>query len=169
VTTRFEVVQQIAAPPDAVASAYANPDFYATLVGLPNLGTPEVLSHDVDGDTVRMRIRYRYVAEFSSVVRAVIDPKKLTWVEVSTHHVAEREVTFRLDPDHYADRFESSGSYRFDPADDGPGTVRRCTGDVTIRVRLVGRRVEDAIVSGLKDHLASEVPLVERWVVEHGG
>jgi hypothetical protein len=40
---------------------------------------------------------------------------------------------------------------------------------VSIRVRLVGRRVEQAIVAGLQDHLAAEVPLLERWVAEHSG
>ena len=166
---QFTVVQQLAAPADAVAAAYANPDFYATLVGLPNLGPPEVLSHDMDGDVVRLRIRYRYIAELSSVVRAVVDPKKLSWVEVSTHRVAERTVTFRMEPDNYADRFTSSGSYRFDATSDGAGTVRRSNGELSIRARLVGGRVEQAIVTGLKEHLASEVPLVERWVAEHSG
>lgn len=163
----FTTVEQIDAPPDAVAAAYADPDFYATLVGLPNLGPPEVLSHEVDGDIVRMRMRYRYTAELSSVVRAVVDPKKLTWVEVSTHDLAARTVTFHMEPDNYADRFQASGSYQFDAADDGAGTVRRSSGQVTIRARFVGGRVEQAIVAGLKGHLAAEVPLVERWVAEH--
>src|SRR5262245_22598822 len=144
---RFEVVQHIAAAADPVAQAYANPDFYATVAGLPPLSPPEVLSHEVDGDTVRLRIRYRYVAELSSVVRAVVDPKNLSWVEVSTHHLADRDVTFSMDPDHYADRFKSSGSYRFEPSGDGTSTVRRASGDVSIRMPLVGRRVEQAIVS----------------------
>jgi hypothetical protein len=166
---RFDVVQHIAAPADRVAEAYANPEFYATFAGLPPLSAPEVLSHEVDGETVRLRIRYRYVAELSSVVRTVVDPAKLSWVEVSTHRLADREVTFRMDPDHYADRFQSSGSSRLDASGDGTSTVRRSRGEVSIRVRLVGRRVEQAIVAGLQDHLAAEVPLLERWVAEHSG
>src|SRR5262249_36594630 len=100
---------------------------------------------------------------------AVVDPKKLSWVEVSTHRLSDREVTFSMDPDNYADRFQSSGSYRFDASGDGTSTVRRASGDVSIRMPLVGRRVEQAIVSGLQDHLAAEVPYIERWVAEHGG
>ena len=168
---RFAIDQVIAAPPDAVAATYADPDFYSTLVDLPNLGTPEVLSHDVDGDTVQLRIRYRLVRDLSAPVRAVVDPKKLTWVEVSTHRVPDREVRFLVEPDNYADRFKGSGSYRFDASGDGDGdgTVRRGTGDVSVRMPLVGRRVEQAIVAELQAHLASEVPLVERWVTEYGG
>jgi hypothetical protein len=166
---RFDVVQQIAAPADRVAEAYANPEFYRTLAGLPPLSPPEVLSHEVDGNTVLLRIRYRYVAELSSVVRAVVDPNKLSWVEVSTHRLDDREVTFRMEPDNYADRFQSSGSYTFEVSDDGTGTVRRGSGEVSIRMPLVGRRVEQAIVSGLQDHLTGEVPFIERWVAEHSG
>ena len=47
---RFELEQRVAAPPDGVAAAFADPAFYATLAGLPKLGPPEVLSHAVDGD-----------------------------------------------------------------------------------------------------------------------
>jgi hypothetical protein len=166
---QFTITQHIAAPADAVAAAYADPDFYATLQGLPKLDAAEVLGHEVDGDTVRMRIRYRFVGELSSAVRAVVDPNKLTWVEVSTHRLATREVTFRMEPDHYADRFSCSGSYRLDATSEGANTVRRSTGDLTIRMRFVGGRVEQAIVSGLQEHLASEVPLVEQWVAEHSG
>ncbi len=57
----------------------------------------------------------------------------------------------------------------FDATGDGASTVRRSTGDLTIRMPLVGGRVEQAIVSGLQEHLESEVPLVERWVAEHSG
>jgi hypothetical protein len=38
-------------------------------------------------------------------VRAVVDPRKLSWVEVSVHDLATRTATFRMDADHYADRF----------------------------------------------------------------
>jgi hypothetical protein len=166
---QFAIEQPIAAPPGSVAAAYADPDFYSTLVDLPNLGTPEVLSHQVDGDAVQLRIRYRLVRDLSAAVRAVVDPKKLTWVEVSTHRVQDREVTFHVEPDNYADRFQGSGSYAFDASGDGDGTVRHGTGNVTIRMRLIGGRVEQAIVAELQAHLAEEVPFVERWVAQHGG
>jgi hypothetical protein len=165
----FELEQRIAAPPDQVAAAYTNPAFYETLVGLPELDTPEVLSHEVDGDQVRMRIRYRLIRELSAAVRAVVDQNKLSWVEVSTHDLPRREVTFRMDPDNYADRFKASGSYRFDATSDGAGTIRHSTGDLSIRMPIVGRRVEQAIIDGLQQHLHAEAPLIERWVAQHGG
>ncbi len=166
---QFELEQRIAAAPDAVAAAYADPAFYDTLIGLPELDRPEVLSHESDGEQVKLRIRYRLIRELSPAVRAIVDERKLSWVEVSTHDLRRREVTFRMDPDNYADRFRASGSYRFDASDDGTGTSRHSTGELTIRMPIVGRRVEQAIVDGLQAHLHAEAPLVEQWVAQHGG
>lgn len=158
----FELDQRIAAPPAAVAAAFADEGLYVMLGKLAKLGPPEVLSRDTDGDVVRLRVRYRFTGELSSAVRRAIDPKKLTWVEESTHDLAARMVTFRLVADHYADRLRSSGTYRFSP--DGDGTIRHSEGDLTVRAALVGRLVEQAIVSGLREHLDDEVDLVEAFL-----
>ena len=165
---RFQLQQRIAAPVDAVVAAFVDPGFYESLEALPNLGRPELLSREEKGSIVQMRVRYRFTGQLSAAVRAAIDPKRLTWVEEADHDLAAHHVSFRMIADHYADRFTSSGTYRFDPAGEA-ATTRNCTGDIEIRMPLVGRRVENAIVSGLREHLGSEVDLVERWIADHSG
>lgn len=163
---RFQLQQRMEAPVDAVATAFADPAFYETLDALPNLSRPEVLGHEATASGVRLEVRYRFTGELSAAVRAVVDPHKLSWIEEANHDLAARTVTFRMLADHYADRFRCSGSYRFEAL--GPDATRRsCSGDIEIRMPLVGRRVENAIVSGLKEHLDDEVALVERWVRGH--
>ena len=66
--------------------------------GLPKLGPPEVLERTVDGDVVRLQIRYRFVGDLSPAVTAVLDPAKLTWVEHSTHDLGRRSVTLPPGP-----------------------------------------------------------------------
>ena len=68
-------------------------------------------------------------------------------------------------PENYADRFSSSGGYEFaaDPADP-TATIRTISGDLRVRVLLVGGQVEGALVSGLKEHFGEEQPLVQRWL-----
>jgi hypothetical protein len=161
---KFTVEQRFAAQPDAVAHAYADPALYDLLGELPKLGAPQVLDHAVDGTTVTLAIRYRFTGELSSAARAVLDPNKLTWVERSTHDLASRRVTYRLDPDSYVDRFSSSGAYEFIAA--GDGALRRASGEVNVKALIVGGRVEGAIVSGLREHLAAEVPVVERYIAD---
>jgi Protein of unknown function (DUF2505) len=158
----FTVTQAFTAGADAVARAYAAPELYEHLVGLPKLGAPEVIDRRDDNELVHLQIRFRFVGDLSPAVTAVIDPRRLSWVEHSTHDLAARTVRYRLVPDHYADRLQSSGSCSIVP--NGDGSVRTVTGRLRVRARVVGGAVERAIVSGLREHLAAEVAVVERFV-----
>jgi hypothetical protein len=159
---RFRIEQRFAADVDAVARAYTDPDLYAALDGLPKLSRPEVVRREADGDTVEIDVRYHFGGELSSAARAIIDPARLTWVERSVHDLAARTVWFTMVADHYADRFKCSGSYRFEAMEGG--CRRSGEGDLRVKALLVAGAVEGAIVSGLKEHLVDEVPVVEAFV-----
>jgi hypothetical protein len=161
---RFALEHHVDATPEAVSAAYADPALYESFGALPRAGRPEVIGHRVDArGHVLLSIRWAFTAELSSAARAVIDPDRLTWVQESIHDVEGCAATYRMVPDHYADRFSSSGTYRFSAAPGG-GCTRRSEGEVKVRAPLVGRAVEGAIVDGLKEQLAAEVPLVERFI-----
>jgi hypothetical protein len=95
----------------------------------------------------------------------VVDPARITWVEESVHDLERHTVTFTMKPDNYADRLRFEGSSRFESGGDGL-TRRIAEGDVAVRVPLLGRSVEAAIVSGLREHLEAEVEVVERLVAD---
>lgn len=167
---RFQNQQRIAGSIDAVARLYTDPRLYQVLGELPKLGRPEVLERQEEGQLVHLAVRFRFTGNLSPAVTAVIDPAKLSWVEESVHDLTNRTVSFRMNPDHYADRLRSSGSVRYESDD---GVTRRLTeGELAVRVPLLmggGRTagvVEQAIVSGLRDHFAAEVAVVERLLHE---
>lgn len=164
---RFTIEQRFAADADAVARAYADPALYVALDGLPKLTAPVVVHHSVDDDRVTLQVRYRFGGELSAAARAVIDPERLTWVEHSTHDLSRRAVQFRMVPDHYRDRFRCEGSYRFEA--DGDGCRRRGEADLRVKALLVAGAVEGAIVSGLREHLIDEAPVVERFLADQRG
>jgi hypothetical protein len=157
----FQIEQVIAGPVEAVARVYTEPRFYELLGELPKLGRPEVLDRREDGPVVHLSVRFRFTGNLSPAVTKVVDPARLSWVEESVHDLEQHRVTFHMKPDNYADRLRFEGSSRFEPAGDGQ-TRRLAEGDVVVRVPLVGRAVEGAIVSGLREHLAGEVEVVER-------
>jgi hypothetical protein len=165
---RFEIEQVIAGPVEAVARVYTDPGFYERLGELPKLGRPEVLDREEDGSEVRLAVRFRFSGDLSPAVKKVVDPAKLSWVEESVHDLARHTVAFTMRPDNYADRLRFAGSCRFEPAADGR-TRRVSEGDVVVRVPLVGRAVEGAIISGLREHLAAEVGVVEELLGTRGG
>jgi hypothetical protein len=160
---KFRFEQEFSAPLDAVEGAFCDPALYAAFGDLHNLAAPEVLEHRVDGPLVHLKVRYRFTGDLSAAARRVIDPARLTWVDVSTIDRHNHVATYVLEPDHYRDRFRCHGNSRFEPAD-GDRTRRVVDGDLTVRFPLVGGAVERAIVSGLRDHLDDEVAIVERWV-----
>lgn len=164
---RFTIEQRFAADVDAVARAYADPDLYLALDGLPKLTAPEVVHHAIEAGVVALQVRYRFGGELSSAARAVIDPARLTWVEHSTHDLSRREVRFQMVPDHYRDRFRCEGTYRFEA--DGDGCRRHGATDLRVKALLVAGAVEGAIVSGLREHLSDEVPVVERFLADQAG
>ncbi|MCU1453020.1 MAG: hypothetical protein JWN46_1166 [Acidimicrobiales bacterium] len=166
---RFELTHRYAAPVDEVAAAYADPALYEQFVGLPKLGPPEVLEHTVEGPRVHLRIRYRFIGQLAPAVTAVVRPERLTWVEDATHDLDAHTVSWRMIPDHYADRLQASGTFRFIAApDDASATIRETEGELKVRALLVGGAVERAIVAGLKEHLDAEVTVVERFLASRG-
>lgn len=166
----FAIEQRYHADPDAVARAYVDPGLY-DLVGqqATSLGRPEVQSLQVsdDGDRATLEVRYRFAGDLNAAARRALDPAKLTWVEHSTHDLAGHTVEFRLVPDNYADRFRASGRATLEPGHGG-GAVRTVRGTVNVKAPLVGKVVENAIVSGLRDHLAGEAAAVDRFVAAQG-
>lgn len=165
---RFELTQRFTSPASAVDRAYAEPDLYPTLVGLPKLGDIEVLRHQHQpgpgGDVVRatMAIRFGFTGDLPGAVTAVVDPDRLTWIQETEHDLVTAATTFRLVPDHYADRLAASGRAVVAPA--GDGCTRTVSGDLTVRALLVAGKVERAIVSGLAEYLEAEAPAVDRYL-----
>lgn len=159
---RFEMDQRFESPADAVTAAYADAELYPTLVGLPKLGGIEVLDRTADHATARLRIRFAFTGDLPAAVTAVVDPKRLTWVQETVHDLAAGTTTFTLLPDHYPDRLRASGTFRVQGR--GEGSRRRIAGELKVRAPLVGGRVEQAIVSGLAEYLAAEAPAVDRYL-----
>ena len=159
---RFSLQQALPGAVDDVVAAFVDPAFYEALRQLPNVEAPQFLEQQVDGRTVRQRIRYRFSGELSSAVTRVIDPARLTWVDDAVFDLDARTATFRILPDHYANRLTASGRYRFQPV--GGGTQRLIEGDLKVHMPLVGGKVERAIVSGIERHLGDEARLLGSWL-----
>lgn len=162
---RFSIEQRFAAPLDRVLTAYTDPELYPTLTGFTKIGTPAVLAAETSGDEAHLRLHMQFIAEVSSAVSAVVDPRKLSWVQDEVYDLGQGTAVVRFEPDNYADRFTCVGGYRFEPAPDDPSrTIRTISGDLKIRVLLVGGQAEKAMVMGLTEHFAEEQPEVQAWL-----
>jgi hypothetical protein len=159
---RFRLEQLFSAPRPAVEAAFIDPALLAELATLPQLGRPELLALVDDGDTVRRQVRYAFTGQLSPAVTAVVDPRRLTWVEHSELDRRTHRSVFRIDPDHYADRLRCSGSIGLEA--DGDVTRRVAEGDLAVRFPFGAAKVERAIIAGLRDHAAAEARVVQSWL-----
>jgi len=155
---RFELTSHLALPPDRVVALYTDPSFYERLDDLPNVGEPRVLDRVESGDTVTMRVHYRFTRVLSAGVARIVDPAKISWVEETVWDLTDHSARSTLLPDNYADRF--SASARRTHVADGDGTEREITGEVRVRFPVVGGKVERAVVEGLEEYLAAEAARV---------
>ena len=163
---RFSLEQDLPGSCDDVLAVLADPGFVPELGALPKVGPPELLEHRRGDGTLHQRVRYRFTGALSPAVTRVIDPSRLVWVDDTTYDLAAGTATFRILPEHYANRLRCSGRHHF-TARTG-GCHRRIEGDLTVSYPLVGRAVERAILSGLEEHLGAEADLIGRWLARHG-
>jgi hypothetical protein len=161
---RFQVDQALPGSVAEVLAAFTDSAFLTAAGDLGKVGDPEVLEQSTDGDVVRQRIRYRFTGDLSPAVTAVLDRDKLVFVDDHAYDLAAATATFTIVPEHYGDRFTCRGTERFHPIAEGAN--RRIEAELKVRWPVVGRLVEGAIVSGLKEHLAEEAELLTRWLTE---
>jgi hypothetical protein len=159
---RFEIVQDLGGTPDAVDGALVDPAFLVRMAELPKLGSAEVLSQAREGDVVHQDVRYLFQAELSAAVTRVVDPERLTWVERSVCDLATHRTQCEIRPDNYGGML--SGRYDAVIVVTGGGSRRTLTGDLRVKLPLVGGKVERAIVGGLEENAAAQTALVEDFL-----
>jgi hypothetical protein len=148
-----------------VITAYGDPDLVLALGPLAPLSAGELLEHRQDVDRVQVRVRYAYQGDLPPGASAIVEPSKLTWVQVTELDLVQRRALIVLQPDHYSGRLQARAVERFEAAPLG-GTNRTVEGELTVKVLVVGRAVERALVSGLQEWLANEAVAVDRWLGE---
>jgi len=164
----FSVDQVISAEPDAVQAAFCDDRLYPALGALPGIAPPEVLEKEERDGQVCLRIRYRFNGSLAPPARAVLDPARLSWIDSSTIDVQARHTQWEILPEHYGRNLSCTGEYTFLPGAGGR-TTQHIEGDLRVRWPLVGPIVERALLTGLRQHLAGEADIVERFVNGQAG
>jgi hypothetical protein len=159
---RFRLDQALPGSVEEVLAAFTDPDFLVRVGEQAKVGEPEILGQERDGNVIRQRVRYRFTGRLSPAVTAVIDRRKLVWVDEHTYDVAGAAASFRIVPENYADRLSCEGTESFVAT--AEGTNRHVEAELVVRWPLVGGLVEHAIVSGLQEHLAEEARMVAAWI-----
>jgi hypothetical protein len=159
---RFEIRQVFRATPDAIDGALVDPEFLVRMAELPKLGSADVVSQTRDGDVVHQDVRYLFRAQLSAAVTRVVNPERLTWVERSVCDLVSHRTECEIRPDNYGGLL--AGRYESVIVATADGARRTLTGDVKVKMPLVGGKVERAIVSGLEENAVAQTALLEQFL-----
>ncbi len=159
---KFEIIQDLAARVTDVDDALVDPTFLIRMAELPKLGSAEVLDQRRTGDVVHQDVRFLFRAKLSRSVTRVVDPALMTWIERSVCDLIRHETTCEILPDHYAGLL--TGRYRSVVVEQSAGSLRTISGELKVKMPLIGGKVEGAIIGGLKENAAAQVGLLDDFI-----
>jgi len=160
----FRLEHTFDAPLDGVETAMVDPEFLEG-TRLPDVGPPQVLSREEDGDTVTLRVSYHYTGSLDSLARRVLRTSDVAWVQETVLDRQAHRTTFTVTPKVHAERFECGGVMQL--TDTGAVTERVIDGELKINVPLFGRRAEGLILPGLRTRMNREAELLDEWLKAH--
>lgn len=142
-----------------------NPTFLES-TRLPDVGPPEVLSREENGDIVTLRVSYQYTGSLDSLARRVLRSGDVSWVQETKLDRSTHRTTFTVMPKVHADRFQCGGAMQVTQA--GEATTQRVIdGELKIKVPLFGNRAESLILPGLRSRMQREAELLDEWLKAH--
>lgn len=162
---RFQIQQHFDAEPSVVCRALIDPGYIEhAMARLPDIGNPVVVSQQPAAHAMHQQVRFSFTGSLPSVVTAVIDAKRLTWIEESTIDLQKFTANFSMKPDHYPKLLKCSGTWSIVPSN--KGSVRTLSAELKVNspIPFTSGEVEKGIVSGLRDRLAKEPAVFADWL-----
>lgn len=155
---RFGFEQRWTAPVDDVVGLYTDESFWRSVEGFGRTSAPEVLEVIRHGDSARTRLRWRLAVDLPREAARFIDPDNVAWVEDTRWDLVARTASVAFEPVQASALLRASATVTV--TDDDDDAVRRITGELKVRIPLLGHRVENAISEGIGEHLSEEADVV---------
>lgn len=152
--------------PEAVFQVYFDPEHQADQDRRIDVAKRETLE-DLDGPTERRRLaRVSPRRQLPAVIRPLVKGD-LSYDERIVWHKAAHRIEFDIHPRILDGKAQILATYQLHPA--GPGQVRRTyDGHVTVDVRLLGGRIEKAIIEDLERSLVATAGCTQEYLDRRG-
>lgn len=149
---RFTAEHRFPAPPAAVAALLVDPDFM-TGVALPDLSLPAVVAQ-AGGDDARLQLRYEYVGHLDPIAKRVMGGHRLALIQDLRldRRTGRGRLTFTAEA--APEKLQAHASVEI--AATGTGSVRRLSGEFSVRIPVVGATAERRILPGVLRRLDVE-------------
>lgn len=158
---RFHAEHRFHATPQAVAGRLADPSFHLGLA-LPDLAEPDLIAHDVEGDAIRLRLRYEYVGQIDGTARRLLGGRHLTWVQAISVNLITATGGLTMEAEANPRLLHGQADFRIVP--DAEGARRTIDGTLTVAVPGFGSMAERHIVPGVLRRLDIEAAALDQQV-----
>jgi hypothetical protein len=155
---KFGFEQRWTAAVDDVIEVYLDETFWTSLADLSTTSPPEVLGIDRTGDRAVVRLHWVLSVDLPKEAARFIDPDDVAWIEETRWDLAARTAQVSFQPDQAAGLLRASAEAALRPQ--GDDAVRTISGELKVRIPLLGHKVEPVIVEGVGDHLEEEAGAV---------
>ena len=156
---RFHTEHRFTGSPADVGAILVDPTFYLDLV-LADLGRPEVLDQEADGDQVTLRLRYEFTGSLDPIAQRLIGPGRLAWVHEVRLSRSDGTGSLRFEAQRDPRRLHGAAGFVLTAED--TGTFRRTDGELVVAVPGIGRMAERRIVPGVLRRMDREAEAIER-------
>jgi hypothetical protein len=150
---RFHAEHRFNGSVAAIASLLGDPDFYVGLA-LPDLSTPEVLDHRLDGNDTVVRLRYEFEGSLDPIAHRLIGAGRLAWIQEVRVDRSSGAGKLRFEAEKDPRRLHGSADFTLTPS--GPGSERQLAGELVVAIPGIGRMAERRILPGILRRLDIE-------------
>ncbi len=161
---RLEARHEFPAPVDEVEAAMADPAFFGQLHNLPDIAPPEVISRTETGSRITLEVRYVFTGEVDPIVRRLVNVDELVWVQTTEFDTSAHEAALTVVPEKLGSMLQCAARFDLSPDPRGSGTVRTLTGDLRVKVPLLGGRAEKALGPGILHRIDLEADALRAWL-----
>lgn len=149
-------------PVDLFERYLNDPELIGMLGGMPAFRSRDLVDKkDLGGGIIEWRFKVVAGGDLPSSARRVVSEDMLTWHEDTKFVPAEHTIYWKIMPlkDKVKDMLEAHGVWKLIPQ--GKGTRRIIEGNITVKVPIVGKVVEQFIAAELKKNYDVE-PDIQR-------
>jgi hypothetical protein len=166
----FQIDHDIEAPLESVESAVLSPDFASRLAAsLPSIESLTSLTHELEEDELVRVWRFKARAPLGILKTVAAANEWLSWEERVRYRMTDHRGSWRIVPRGddspaapWRKVFTAEGQYQLEGLPDGR-TRRTVTGELTVRIRVLGRLAERAALGELRRAYAAEVAVVRSF------
>jgi hypothetical protein len=146
----------------AVCAGMADADFYAGL-DLPDLDRPELLVRTEEDSRVDVHLRFTYTGRLDPIARRIVGREHVTWVQRLVVDSKNQCCALTVAPEIGVVPVTCTGTFTMHDADGGQ-CLRTLTGELRVKVPVIGSRAERSLAPGITRRLALEAAALDRYL-----